>query len=34
MSMIQRLAGDLLSEDYVDLLEDGEKLMEIQKYGK
>lgn len=33
MSMIQRYAGDLLCEDYVDLLEDGEKLTEIINNG-
>lgn len=33
MSQIQRYAGDLLGKDYADLLEDGEKLMEIQNYG-
>lgn len=33
MSKIQRYAGGLIGEDYVDLIEDGEKLMEIQNYG-
>ena len=33
MSKIQRYAGDLLCEDYADLLEDGDKLMEAQGYG-
>lgn len=33
MSKIQRYAGDLLCEDYVDLLEDGAKLEDII-YGK
>ena len=33
MSKIQRYAGDLIGEDYVDLIEDGEKLMEIHNYG-
>ena len=33
MSKIQRYAGDLIGEDYMDLVEDGEKVMEIQNYG-
>lgn len=34
MSRVQRYAGDLLCEDYVNLLEDGDKITEALDYGK